>query len=387
MEVMRGRDGFREDPAGSCPQGSGPDHDEGAGDDTGIPIPPRPQRPSLARLLPAVAASLLTLGVLGFILYRLDFAALVRALAGARYGYVVPLILTTIVFQLVGVLQWRLILSSVKWVGPMRLFAAQMVGALATGVFQLPVGAVVKAYVVARREQVSMSAVLATTLSDRLIDGFAFVGLVGVVLGGLPLPPSSAPVQAALRAAGWTSLGLYVGLALMLAGVGAFPGQGAALVERLLGRFAPARASRIARLYARFCQGVRLPARWRDRVLLVGCAAAKKAIIPFQVYWIARAFGLELPWTAYIFQVVFLGFLVVAAGAVGVRGTYQAGMAVVLGFYGVTKEIAVAIALIVEVVAHGTVFALGLLFLWREGITREDLRALAAQWRRSGQGA
>ena len=127
--------------------------------------------------------------------------------------------------------------------------------------------------------------------------------------------------------------------------------------------------------------------RWRDRLGLLAAAAAKKAIIPFQVYWIARAFGLELPWTAYIFQVVFLGFLVAAAGAVGVRGTYQAGMVAVLGFYGTAKEVALAIALVVEVVAHGAAFALGLFFLWREGITREDLRALAARWRRPVEGA
>jgi hypothetical protein len=177
---------------------------------------------------------------------------------------------------------------------------------LAQGLIQLPVGGLVRAYVVARREQVSLSAVLATTVTERLVDGLAFLGLLGVVLGVAELPPATAPVQAALRTAGWTSLALYAGLSALLVAAGTYPAQGAALVERLVGRLAPAGARRAAEVYGRFCQGLSLPGRPRDRLLLALCAVAKKAVIPFQVYWIARAFGLDLPWTAYVFQVVLL---------------------------------------------------------------------------------
>ena len=328
-------------------------------------------------------AILLTLGVLAFIVYRLDLGALGRALAGAQYAYIIPLLVTTFVFHWIGALQWRLVLSPVKWVRPLRLFGAQMVGALASGLLPLQVGVLVKAYVVARREQVSMAAILATTLTDRLVNGFAFLGLLGLVLGATDLPLASAGAQAALRAAGWTALGLYLGLAVILVAVGCFPGQGARVAGRVVGGVAPRWAERGAQLYTRFCQGVGLPKGWRDRALLVAWAATKKAIIPFQVYWIARAFGLDLPSTAYLFQVVFLGFLVFLAASFGIRGTYQAGMVVALGFYGVPKEIALAIALIVEVVSHGAAMALGLLFLWVEGITLHELRALPERWRTS----
>lgn len=331
-----------------------------------------------------VVGILLTLGVFGFIAYRLDLAALGRALAGARYAYVVPLLATTLLFHWVGALQWRFILRPLKWISPLRLFGAQMVGALAHGLVHLQVGGLVRAYVVARRERVSMSAVLATTLTERLVDGFAFLGLVGLVLGAADLPPASAPTQAALRTAGWTTLALYLGLAALLGALGSFRAQGVRIIKHLVGVVAARWAERGAELYGRFCQGICLPRGGWDRALLVTCAVAKKAIIPFQVYWIARAFGLDLPWTAYLFQVVFLGFIVFVAGALGIRGTYQAGMVVVLGFYGVPKEIALAIALVVEGVTHGAAMGLGLLFLWSEGITLGDLRTLSARWRFGG---
>ncbi len=335
----------------------------------------------------ALAGALLTLGVLGFIAYRLDLTALGRALAGADYAYLMPLLATTFALHWVAALQWRLVLSPVKWVRPLRLFGAQMVGALASGLLHLQVGGLARAYVVARRERVSMAAVLATTLTDRLVDGFAFLALVGVVLGATDLPAASAPAQAALRAAGWTTLGLYLGLAAIMVGVGSFPAHGGRIIGRILGRVGAGWAEWATQLYARFCQGICLPGRWWDRAILAGLALAKKAIIPFQVYWIARAFGLELPWTAYLFQVVFLGFLVFLATAFGIRGTYQAGMVVVLGFYGVSREVALAIALIVEAVTHGAAMALGLLFLWVEGITLEELCGLPGRWQRSAQRA
>ena len=70
--------------------------------------------------------------------------------------------------------------------------------------------------------------------------------------------------------------------------------------------------------------------------------------------------------------------------ALGIRGTYQAGMIVALGFYGVAREVVLAIALIVEVVvAHIAAMLVGLVFFWREGITRDELRALGTRWRRA----
>jgi hypothetical protein len=320
-----------------------------------------------------------TLGVLAFLAYRLDLPALRRALAAAQYAYVLPLLGTTFILYGVGALQWQLVLRPVHWVHPLRLFSAQMVGALAQGLLHVPVGKLVQAYVVARRARVSTSAVLATTLVDRLLDGFAFLGLVGVVLACTDLPVGTAPVQAALRAAGWTSLGLSLGLAVLVVVLGAFPAQGAAIVARVCGVLAPRWSQPAAALYARFCQGLGVPRRWRERSLLVACAMGKKAIIPWQVYWMARAFGLDLPWTAYLFQVVFLGFLLFLTGALGIRGTYQAGMVVALGFYGVAKEVALAIAVLVEVVGHGTAMVLGLVCLWREGVTLDELKALRAR--------
>lgn len=321
----------------------------------------------------------LSLVVLAFILYRLDLDALRHSLAGADYSYLVPLVLTVIAVEYVRVLQWRLILSPVKWVTTFRLFSATMVGYLANGLLFLRVSPLVRAYVVARRAKVSTSAVLATTVVDRLVDGFAFLGLVGVVLLALDLPPASASVQAGLRTGGLLTLALYLVLTAILVVMGRFPAQGEAVCRRGVAFVTPRWAHGAGALYTRFCQGICFPATWRDRVCIALYAAAKKGIIPFQVYWIALAFNLELPFTAYLFQVAFLGFIVFLAGSLGIRGTYQAGMIVALSFYGVSKEVALAIALIVEVVSHGAVMLFGLFFLWIEGITMEELRRLPAR--------
>lgn len=327
---------------------------------------------------------LLSVAVVAFILYRLDLGSLTSSLRAADYRYLLPLFFTIVAVEWVGALQWRLILSPVKWAPTLRLFGALMLGYLANGLLFLRVGPFVRAYVVARREAVPMSAVLATTLTDRLVDGFAFLGLVGVVLLATDLPPASGAVQAGMRVGGAVTLGLYLAVAASLLAVGRFPIQGEAACRRVVRLVAPRWADAAGGLYARFCQGVCFPVRWRGRGLVALYAAAKKAIIPLQVYWVALSFGLDLPFSAYLFQVVFLGFLVFLAGTLGIRGSYQAGMIVVLGFYGVPKEVALAISLIVEAVSHGTTMLGGLGFLWIEGISVAELRSLAARWRKHG---
>jgi glycosyltransferase 2 family protein len=334
----------------------------------------------LMRKWAGLAGILLSLGILGFIVYRLDLGALGRALAGAQYAYLVPLVATSILLQWVSALQWRYVLSPVKWVRTFRLFAAQMVGALARGLVQVQVGGLVKAYVVARRERLSLSTVLATTITDHLVHGLTFLGLLGVVLGVIDLPLASARAQTALRTAGLTTLVLDLGLLAVLVVLAVSPVWGARTVARMLGHLPTRWAAWAAEAYARFRQGICLPARWRERILLLVYGAGRTAIAPVEFYWLARALGLHLPWSAYPFLVVSLSFLAFLSSSLGIRGGFQAGMILVLGFYSVPKEVAVAMALIFAGVSRGTTMGLGLLFLWVEGITKEELRTLAKRW-------
>jgi len=327
-----------------------------------------------------LAGILLSLGVLGFIAYRLDLGALGRALAGARYVYLVPLVATSILLHWVSALQWRYVLSPVKWVRTLRLFGAQMVGALARGLVQAQVGGLVKAYVVARRERLSLSTVLATTVTDHLVHGFTFLGLLGVVLGAIDLPLASARAQTALRTAGLTTLVLDLGLLAVLVVLAVSPVWGARTVGRMLGHFPTRWATPVEEAYTRFRQGICLPPRWRERILLLAYGAGRTAIAPVEFYWLARVLGLDLPWSAYPFLVVSLAFLAFLSSSLGIRGGFQAGMVLVLGFYGVPKEVAVAMALVFSGVSRGTTMGLGLLFLWVEGIAKEELRVLAKQW-------
>ena len=332
-----------------------------------------------------IVGILLSLGVLAFIVYRLDVAALGRALAGAHYLYLVPLVATAVILHVVASLQWRYVLSPVKWVRPVWLFSAQMVGALARGLVQVQVGGLVKAYVVARRERLSMSTVVATTITDHLVDGLTFLGLLGAVLGFIDLPLAAAPAQTALRTAGLTTLGLDLGLAVSLVALAVFPAWGTRTVGRVLAVLPARWTTWGTETYARFREGICFPSRWRDRIVLLGYAAGRKVIAPIEFYWLACALGLSLPWTAYPFLVVSLSFLAFLSSSLGIRGGFQAGMVLVLGFYSVPKEIAVAIALIFVGVSRGVTMGLGLLFLWVEGITKEELRSLAARWGRSAQ--
>jgi len=257
---------------------------------------------------------------------------------------------------------------------------------MANALLPVRLGPLVKSYVVAKREEVSIGAVLATVLTDRLLDGFAFLGLLAFVLTFMEFPVTSTPVQATLRLAGQGTLLAYLGLAGLLVFLGRFPERGAGVIRKVFKWLPDLWPERVASLYTSFCQGICLPASWRDRCLLLLYAIAKKLVIPFQVFFIALAFGLDLPFMVYLFQVVFLGFIVVIAGSLGIKGSYEAGMVVALGFFGVPAEIAFAIALIVNGASLLTVITFGLVFLWYQGGTLAELKSLPGLLRRSSAG-
>lgn len=68
------------------------------------------------------------------------------------------------------------------------LFGAIMAGYLANLLIPLGASPLVRSWLVARREGLNMSSVLATVVVDRLIDGVVFTGFVPIVLVFVAVP-------------------------------------------------------------------------------------------------------------------------------------------------------------------------------------------------------
>jgi uncharacterized protein (TIRG00374 family) len=180
----------------------------------------------------AVSLACLWLAIRG-----LDLAEVGRALAGARYGLLVPALALYVGGVWVRAVRWRHLLAPVARLSSARLSPVVVIGYMANDVLPARLGEVARCYVLRRREGVPTSTGLGTVLLERVLDGVTMLAFMALAL---PFLPSSA--------------GLY----RLLAGAGAVFGTAVAVLVLLAAR--PVLAARVAEATTRF-----LPAGPRDR--------------------------------------------------------------------------------------------------------------------------
>ncbi len=219
-----------------------------------------------------------------------------------------------------------------------------------------------------------MSTLLATIVVDRLIDGVTFLGILALVLLQLDFPPHMAKVEGLLRGGGGVVLSVYVGLIALLIGLRYRPEKTLAFLTPLLTPF-PARVSgRLLALSTTFIAGITLPRGGKRWIVIIGSAVLNKFFAASHLYIIGLAYGVSFSPLTYLFLMVFLGSLTLIAGSLGIVGSFEAGTVLALGWYGVSAEAALSMALVIRMASLGTIVVLGLLSFWIEGLVWTEVR-------------
>nr|MBA3777494.1 flippase-like domain-containing protein [Betaproteobacteria bacterium] len=136
---------------------------------------------SYKRWLPWIGA-LIGLGMLGWLLRHFDVDRFLATLAGADRRFLLLVLLAMVAEQIVRAWKWRQLLFRLRPIGVTRLFGAIMAGYLLAFLVPFGLATVARAWLVARQENLKVTAVLATVALDRLTDGIVFACLVPVAL-------------------------------------------------------------------------------------------------------------------------------------------------------------------------------------------------------------
>ncbi|WP_366949742.1 lysylphosphatidylglycerol synthase transmembrane domain-containing protein [Geobacter sp.] len=305
-----------------------------------------------------------------FFLFRhVDARQLLAVLRSVDPGYLSLAVFATFLGYFFRALRWKYLVKPLKKAAFGNLFSATLVGYMANNLLPARLGEFVRAYALAQREQIDGSSVFATLVLDRLLDGFTVLLLLLIALFGVRFPAGGEAAQKGLVVGGWVTLGIYLAAIVVLVFLKRNTTGTLRFMETCLKPFPRRFAERIIPLVGAFIGGIRLSTHPRDLWALCWTSLVTWGIATVTVDFVLRAFHISLPLTASVFILVLLVFAVMVPASPGFIGTYHAACTYGLLAFGVEREMALSVAIVVHAVNFFPVIAAGLLCLWRGRIT------------------
>lgn len=326
------------------------------------------------RVLSAVAAGAITLGLLALAARNVRFAELWPILAAARGRWLAVMIVIAMLDLTIRARRWQVLLSRsgakpTVW----QLFQLETIGLAVNNVLFLRVGELARAFLAARELSLSTATTLASVAVERALDVAALLTLFSVAAAGAPQL-----VPLPLRRAGLAALGGALGAIVVLAAAERPLSPGGAWERRL--RPWP----KVHALITQLAAGA--------AVLRSATAASQAAALSLALwgadalmYWAgARALGLGslMGYGRSVLTLSWAGASAALPAAPGAFGAFEAAVQAILVKFGAGAAQAFAYAVFEHMTMYLAVTVLGLIFLYRVGLSLGELQGALESQRR-----
>jgi uncharacterized protein (TIRG00374 family) len=308
-------------------------------------------------------------GVFLYFAFReINYRELWSTLREARLWWLAPGLVIYSGSMLVRAWRWGYLLNPVKKIGKGTLLSTILIGYMGNNVFPLRMGEVLRAVVLKRREDVPISASLATIVVERIFDAVVVVGFVLVNLSQLTRLPGTGALTQLGGLATWAILIFAVGLGVFIA-VAMFPKPAMRLIHGLINKVSPERwRESLTGITDRFLDGL-MSLRSPKDALMILLTSILVWLLETGLYWsVNRSLGLGFNFGQLMLLNGVVNMVLLIPAAPGGLGTFDAASRAMLQAYGIPAEPALGFTLILRIVLWVPITLVGAIFFVREGL-------------------
>lgn len=331
----------------------------------------------MKRHLRTIVGVVLSLLLLAWVLRDVSAAEVAHELGQADLWLLTLSIAVTMVGFGMRALRWGVLLEPVARGVPFRArWAAVMIGFAANNLLPARVGEFARALTLARVAKVGAPASFATLVVERVLDGFAVVGLLFVAIS-LPSFPAVGAVGGVDPRAAARVVAIMMGVVgLLLMALVLAPKRAVALFEVVATRLLPATMARpVVAALESFLAGLAVLRDVRRLLLSFGLAFAQWLVTAASYYLAFLAFRItEVPFTGAIFLQSLVSLAVAIPSSPGFFGPFEAAARVGLSLWAVPAERAVSYAVGYHIAGFIPVTLVGMYYVWALKLSWRDVR-------------
>ncbi|MEA3327950.1 MAG: lysylphosphatidylglycerol synthase transmembrane domain-containing protein [Chloroflexota bacterium] len=311
---------------------------------------------------------------------QINFTDLWATLQETRLWWLLPGLAIYFCGMLVRIWRWQYLLNPIKKVATKTLLPIIFIGYMGNNVFPFRMGEVLRTVVLKRREDVSISASLATIVIERIFDAVIIIGFVLLNLGQLSGLSNDSAFSRLGGLASWAAVIFGVGLAVFIV-IALFPTPAMTFIHRVINKIIPQRWREGAGTIAdRFLDGL-MSLRSPKDALMVFLTSVLIWMFETGLYWsVSLALGLGLNFGQLMLLNGVVNLVLLIPAAPGGLGTFDAACRAMLQAYHVAPEPALGYTLILRIALWVPITLVGAIFFVREGLKWTiDIHAMQAQ--------
>ncbi|GAB4541744.1 MAG: lysylphosphatidylglycerol synthase transmembrane domain-containing protein [Anaerolineae bacterium] len=302
-----------------------------------------------------------------FALRNLHLGDVWETVRTAQYGWIIPGVAVYFFGVWARTWRWDYLLRPVKRIPLRHLFPVVVIGYMGNNIFPVRAGEVIRAYLLRRREGVSISTSLATILVERVFDGLVMLMFVFI---GLPFTPMPGWLQGMVIAASllfFGALAVFMVLAIKIE-----------WAERVYGwvidRVVPDRFRTPVRGFAdRFMTGLESLRSGRAVLMLFVTSIVIWLAETVKYWFVMHAFDFSVPFWVLMLMNGIVNLATTIPSSPGYVGTFDAPGIEILTIFGVDRALAASYTLVLHVALWLPITLLGLWYMTRESLTWREV--------------
>jgi uncharacterized protein (TIRG00374 family) len=283
----------------------------------------------------------------------------------ANYWWIIPGVLVYFVAVWARTWRWDYMLRPLKHVSLTRLFPVVVIGYMGNNVYPLRAGEILRSFVLREREDIPMSASLATVIVERVFDGLVMLMFVFVALPFTPIPGDDGAIRTLVIGA---SVAFFLALIIFFA-LAAMPDRFYALAEMISYKILPTKIHHpLLTFLKRFLDGLEALRSFRS-VLMIFLTSVVIWLLETVKYWfVMHAFDFEVSFFALMLMNGVVNLATTLPSSPGYIGTFDGPGIAVLVLYGIPKEVATAYTLVLHAALWLPITLLGFWYMVRAGM-------------------
>jgi len=285
------------------------------------------------------------------------------ALQGGQYAWLIPGVIVYFMGVAVRAWRWQYLLKPVKGVPFKQSFEIVTIGYMGNNIFPARLGEVLRAVVLKRREDVPISASLATIIVERVFDGVVMLAFVFLNLGALTnIQGSSGFIGSIQSLAVWGAV-LFLGVlaAFLLAAM--FPERSKQMITWFSDRLIPERfREKLLGIAFKFLDGLEALRSPREALMIFVTSVIIWLFETGKYWFVMHAFDFEVSFFALMLMNGIVNLATTIPSAPGYVGTFDAPGIAVLEAFGIPKATAAGYTLVLHVALWFPITALGLYY-------------------------